>query len=107
MRSRIAAWLILAALCLSASPAARSAEPYTAERIRDVLSAGVAGSLCAEVNVKWAAWCAVLGVEFANWLDKGVAIVINRHFEVKDQEFADVHGVTICYSDGKCIKPKK
>jgi hypothetical protein len=72
-------------------------------RIRDALSGALGGTLCSGPA---AGWCAALGIEAAYWIDKGTSFAIDRHFENKDQEFANKHKVTICYKDGKCIRPK-
>jgi hypothetical protein len=77
---------------------------YDPARIRDILAGAVGGSLC---SGPWAGWCAALGMEAAYWVDQGVALAINRHFKAADQDFANKNGVTICYSDGTCISPKK
>jgi hypothetical protein len=82
---------------------ANNAYAYDAQRIRDVLAGAVGGSLCTGPA---SAWCAALSMEAAYWVDKGVALVIDRKFKADDQAFANKTGLTICYSDGTCIAPK-
>lgn len=95
-----AAALVSAGLFIS-SPAMSQ----DATTVRNTLAGAVGGTLCAEAG-PWARWCAALGVAAAYWVDKGVSLVIDRHFEAKDQDFANKNKITICYKDGKCIKPK-
>lgn len=81
-----------------------NAHAYDAQRIRDVLAGALGGSLCTGPA---SAWCAALSMEAAYWVDQGVALVIDRKFKADDQAFANKTGLTICYSDGTCISPKK
>lgn len=83
---------------------ASKAHAYDAQRIRDVLAGAVGGSLCAGPA---SVWCAALSMEAAYWVDQGVALAIDRKFKADDQAFANKTGLTICYSDGACISPKK
>lgn len=97
-RSLFLSLLILAGAF--SSPAAAQ----DAAKIRDIAAGLVGASMCAGDFTKW---CGALGVLAAYWVDKGVSVAIDRHFEAEDQKFANEHGITICYSDGSCIKPQK
>lgn len=92
------------ALLLMVSAAVSSASAQDAQKIRDIAAGLVGASLCAGDLSKW---CGALGVLAATWVDKGVSIVIDRYFDSKDQSFSNEYGITICYKDGKCIKPQK
>lgn len=85
-----------------------SAEGNTASesagRIRDALAGATGGTVCLG-SPALQSWCAALGIEAAYWIDKGVSLAIDRHFETQDQDFANKHGITICYADGKCVRP--
>jgi hypothetical protein len=82
------------------------ADAQNAVRIRNVLSRlHLDASVCADSPLL-AKWCANLGVQTAYWIDKGVSLAIDRHFEVKDQEFANKTGIAICYNDDHCIRPQ-
>jgi hypothetical protein len=82
------------------------ADAQNAVRIRNVLSRlHPDASVCADSPLL-AKWCANLGVQTAYWIDKGASLAIDRHFEIKDQEFANKTGIAICYNDDHCIRPQ-
>jgi hypothetical protein len=102
---RVFRWAIKSACMwaiLMANPQANAEE---ANRIRDALSGALGATLCAE-SATLAGWCAALGTEAAYWIDRGLSLAIDRHFETRDQKFADSHQITICYPDGHCIRPR-
>jgi hypothetical protein len=72
---------------------ATSAEAQKTDRIRNALS-GPGASVCADSPLL-GKWCADLGVQRAYWIDRGVSLAIDRHFEQKDQAFANNTGITI------------
>jgi len=82
-----------------------TADAQSADRIRTALSGLLGASVCADSPLL-AKWCANLGVQSAYWIDKGMSLEIDRHFELKDQTFANKTGITICYNDGHCTHPQ-
>lgn len=104
---RVVAMFVLAmAFCSNAAADDLTAGDYAA--IRSALARGVGSSICSLSGggMPAGAICGELGVQAAYWLNEGVSIVVDRYFEAKDRQFAKEHGLTICYSDGKCIAPK-
>ena len=84
---------------------ATAADAQSADRIRTALSGLPGASVCADSPLL-AKWCANLGVQAAYWIDKGVSLAIDRHFELGDQTFANKTGIAICYNDDRCIHPQ-
>ena len=103
MTKRVLAIALVATLAGIATSQVR-ADNETAGRIRDALSGALGATICSGAA---SAWCAALGVNAAYWIDKKISLAIDRHFEAKDQAFANKHNITICYSNGHCIRPHK
>jgi hypothetical protein len=82
-----------------------AADAQNADRFRNALSGLRGESICPDSPLL-ARWCANLGVQTAYWIDKGVSLGIDRHFDQKDQAFANNTGLTICYIDHHCIHPQ-
>lgn len=96
---------ILAALAffILASPSARS---QTSNQVTTALGDASTSILCAALPGKAKLLCDALGVPAVHWVSNGVSLVIDRYFDTKDQALANQYGLTICYKDGKCIKPQ-
>jgi len=82
-----------------------AADAQDGDRVRDALSGLLGSSICSDPPLV-TKWCTALGVQAAYWIDKGESFAIDRHFELKDQTFANTTGITICYTDGHCIHPQ-
>jgi hypothetical protein len=83
-----------------------SAYGQTSDDVSKALGDSSVTLLCGTIPGKMGTLCAALGVPAISWISSGVSLAIDRYFDAKDQALANQYGVTICYKDGKCIKPQ-
>ena len=84
---------------------ATGADAQNANRVRNALSGSPSANACEDSPVV-TRWCATLGVEAAYWIDKGVSLAVDRHFEQRDRALANKTGIIICYNDDHCTHPE-
>jgi hypothetical protein len=83
-----------------------SAYSQTSDDVYKTLGDSSLALLCGSIPGKAGVLCQALGVPAISWINKGVSLAVDRYFDEKDQALANQYGLTICYKDGKCIKPK-